>query len=95
MPRAKAEFETLHPCDFYTPAELLNADQMYTVYEIARMLQGLEPEAEIDEETEAVLLDWAVPWIMNNSTDLVVAEPPSDEDPGFYGLKEGTDLTAE
>ncbi|AEN05366.1 DUF5827 family protein [Halolamina sp.] len=92
MPRAKADFGTLHPCDFYTPDELLEEEQMYTVYEIARMLQGLEPEAEIDEETEAVLLDWAVPWVMNNSAELVVAEPPADTDPGYYGLKRGTDL---
>jgi len=93
MPRAKSEFETLHPCDFYTPAELLEEDQMYTVYEIARLLQGLGPEAEIDEETEAVLLDWAVPWVMNNSSDLVVAEPPSDDEPGYYGLKTGEEPT--
>jgi len=89
MPRAKADFETLHPCDFYTPEELLEEDQMYTVYEIARLLQGLGPDAEIDEETEAVLLDWAVPWIMNNADDLVVADPPSEDEPGYYGLKTG------
>lgn len=93
MPRAKSEFETLHPCDFYTPAELLEEDQMYTVYEIARLLQGLGPEAEIDEETEAVLLDWAVPWIMNNADGLVVAEPPSEDEPGYYGLKTGDEPT--
>ena len=87
MPRAKETFDQLHPCDFYTPAELLDPEQMYTVYEIARMLQGLDPDAEIDEETEAVLLDWAIPWVMDNAADLVVAEPPAEDAPGYYGLR--------
>ncbi|WP_128478304.1 DUF5827 family protein [Halorussus pelagicus] len=87
MPRPKSEFEQLHPCDFYTAEELLDADQMYTVYEIARLLQGLEPDAEIDAETEDILLDWAIPWVMNNADDLVIAEPEDDDEPGYYGLK--------
>ncbi|ELY95111.1 hypothetical protein C483_02066 [Natrialba hulunbeirensis JCM 10989] len=87
MPVPKSEFDSLPPCDFYTPAELLEDDQMYTVYEIARMLQGLEADAEIDQETEAILLDWAIPWIMTNAAELVVAEPRSDDEPGYYGLK--------
>ncbi|WP_323172393.1 DUF5827 family protein [Natrialba sp. PRR66] len=87
MPVSKSEFDSLPPCDFYTPAELLEADQMYTVYEIARMLQGLEPDAEIEQETEAILLDWAIPWIMTNAAELVVAEPRSEDEPGYYGLK--------
>ena len=86
MPVPKDEFEQLYPCDFYTPAELLEEDRMYTVYEIARMLQGLEPDAEIDVETEEILLDWAIPWVMRNSEDLVVAEPREEEEPGYYGL---------
>ncbi|UPV73967.1 DUF5827 family protein [Halorussus limi] len=87
MPRPKSEFEQLHPCDFYTAEELLDADQMYTVYEIARLLQGLDPDAEIDAETEDILLDWAIPWVMNNADDLVIAEPEDDDEPGYYGLK--------
>ncbi|ELY98323.1 hypothetical protein C482_12427 [Natrialba chahannaoensis JCM 10990] len=87
MPVPKSEFDSLPPCDFYTPAELFEDDQMYTVYEIARMLQGLEADAEIDQETEAILLDWAIPWIMTNAPELVVAEPRSDDEPGYYGLK--------
>jgi len=87
MPRPKSEFEQLHPCDFYTAEELLDADRMYTVYEIARLLQGLDPDAELDPETEDILLDWAIPWVMFNSEDLVVAEPESDDEPGYYGLK--------
>lgn len=87
MPRPKDEFEATYPCDFYTPEELLEEDQMYTVYEIARLLQELDPDAELDEGTEAVLLDWAIPWVMFNSEALVVAEPPTEEEPGYYGLK--------
>ncbi|ELY86343.1 DUF5827 family protein [Natrinema altunense] len=88
MPVPKSEFEQLPPCDFYTPAELLEDDQMYTVYEIARMLQGADPDAELDPETEAVLLDWAIPWVMTNADDLVVAESRDEDEPGYYGLKE-------
>jgi len=88
MPKPKSEFEELYPCDFYTASELLESGQMYTVYEIARLLQDLDPEAELDPETETVLLDWAIPWIMTHANDLVVAEPRSDDEPGYYGLDE-------
>lgn len=87
MPRPKEAFDALYPCDFYTPAELLEPDAMYTVYEIARLLQGLDPDAEIDVETEAVLLDWAIPWVVYNGDDLVVGEPADPDEPGYYGLK--------
>ncbi|USZ72272.1 DUF5827 family protein [Natronosalvus halobius] len=87
MPVPKDEFENLPPCDFYTPEELLEDDQMYSVYEIARLLQGLDPNAEIDRETEDILLDWAIPWIMTNADDLVVGEPRTDDEPGYYGLE--------
>lgn len=86
MPIPKADFEELYPCDFYEPAELLEDDQMYTVYEIARLLQDLEPDADIDRDVENVLLDWAIPWVMMHSADLVVAEPRDDDEPGYYGL---------
>ncbi|SDR07028.1 DUF5827 family protein [Natronobacterium texcoconense] len=88
MPVPKSEFDRLPPCDFYTPEELLEDDQMYSVYEIARLLQGLDPDAEIEAETESVLLDWAIPWIMFNADDLVVAEPRTDDEPGYYGIAE-------
>jgi len=91
MPVPKAEFDATYPCDFYEPAELLDPDRLYTVYEIARMLQELEPDAEIDEGTESVLLDWAIPWIVTNADDLVVAEPREDDEPGYYGLKTADD----
>ncbi|MGM0606763.1 MAG: DUF5827 family protein [Halobacteriota archaeon] len=91
MPKPKSAFDQLFPCDFYTPEELLASEQMYTVYEIARMLQGLDPDAAIDEGVEEILLDWAIPWIMRNADDLVVAEPPTEEEPGYYGLKTADD----
>jgi hypothetical protein len=86
MPVPKSEFESLFPCDFYTPAELLEDEEMYTVYEIARLLQDLEPDAELDPDTENVLLDWAIPWVMMHADDLVVAEPREEEEPGYYGV---------
>ena len=88
MPIPKSEFDQLYPCDFYEPDELLEAGQMYTVYEIARLLQELDPDAELDAETEEILLDWAIPWIMVNAADLVVAEPRDESEPGYYGLEE-------
>ena len=93
MPRPKGEFEALYPCDFYTPEELFDADQMYTVYEIARLLQELDPDAEIEESTEEVLLDWAIPWVMYHADELVVAEPPTEEEPGYYGRERDGDLS--
>jgi hypothetical protein len=88
MPVPKSEFDRLYPCEFYEPAELLDPDLMYTVPEIARLLQELDPEADLDPDTEAVLIDWAIPWIMTNAGDLSIAEPDGDEEPGYYGLRE-------
>lgn len=87
MPKPKDTFDAIYPCDFYTPDELFEPDQMYTIPEIARLLQGLDPTAEIDEGTEAVLIDWAIPWVMSNADDMVIAEPLEDEGPGYYGLE--------
>ncbi|MFC6754731.1 DUF5827 family protein [Halorubrum tibetense] len=86
MPEPKSRFDETFPCDFYTPAELFEPDLLYTIPEIARMLQGLEPDAEVDDDTEAVLIDWAVPWVMVHSDELVIAEPLSEEGPGYYGV---------
>lgn len=92
VPEPKPSFDGLYPCDFYEPAELLDPELCYTVPEIARLLQDLEPDADLDPETEAVLLDWAVPWIIVNAEDLLVAEPPGEDDPGYYGLRREEDL---
>ena len=88
MPTPKDAFEATYPCEFYTAAELLEPDLMYTVPEIARLLQGVDPDEPLDQETETVLIDWAIPWVMQNATDLVIAEPLEDDGPGYYGLAE-------
>lgn len=87
MPVPKAAFDELLPCEFYTPAELLDPELCYTIDEIARLLQDLPPDADLEPETEAVLVDWAIPWVMTNAAELVVAEPRDPDDPGRYGLR--------
>ena len=87
MPRPREEFEDLRAFEFRDPEEVLEEEYLYTVYEIARLLQGLDPDREMDAETEAILLDWAVPWMLDNSEAFVFAEPDADEEPGHYGLK--------
>ena len=87
MPRPREAFEELRPFEFRDPEEVLDSDYLYTVYEIARLLQGLEPDRELPAETEAILLDWAIPWMLDNSEAFVFAEPDADEEPGHYGLK--------
>lgn len=87
MPVPKAEFDELYPCEFYTPTELFETELMYTVPEIARLLQGLEPTADLDPGDESVLIDWAIPWVVRYADDLVVAKPRSRSEPGYYGLR--------
>ncbi len=89
MPRPKAEFDDLRPLAFREPEEVLAADRMYTIYEVGRLLQGLEPGAELDVETENVLMDWAIPWMLTHSDAFVFAEPENDAEPGYYGLAPG------
>jgi hypothetical protein len=91
MPEPKSAFDATYPCDFYEPAELFEPEQMYTIPEIGRLLQGLEPDAEVDPDTEAVLVDWAVPWVMVHAEEMVVAEPLSENGPGYYGLATDSD----
>lgn len=86
MPKPKAAVEDIRPLEFREPAALLDPGKLYTVYEIARLLQGLDHDAELDIETEDVLLDWAIPWVMLHADALVFAEPESDREPGYYGL---------
>ena len=87
MPRPREAFEDLRPFEFRDPDEVLDREQLYTVYEIARLLQGLDPRRELEAETEAILLDWAIPWMLDNSEAFVFAEPDADEEPGYYGLR--------
>lgn len=87
MPVPRTEFDQLRPLSFREPSEVLEEDELYTIYEVARLLQGVDPDEELDVETENVLLDWAIPWMMNHAEEFVFAEPRSDEEPGYYGLK--------
>ncbi|QLD85043.1 hypothetical protein HWV23_04675 [Natronomonas halophila] len=87
MPRPREEFDDLREFQFRDPEEVLEDDQMYTVYEIARRLQGVDPERELDVETENILLDWAIPWMLDHSDAFVFAEPDDENEPGYYGLK--------
>jgi len=73
MPKPKAEFDDLRSLEFRDPDEVLDDDELYTIYEIGRLLQGLDPEAELDVETENVLMDWAIPWMLNNAEAFVFA----------------------
>lgn len=86
MPRPKSDFDDLRSLAFRGPGEVLDRDEMYTIYEVGRLLQGVDPDRQLDVETENVLLDWAIPWMMNHSDKLVFAEPTDDTDPGYYGL---------
>ncbi|SDJ73112.1 hypothetical protein SAMN05216226_10866 [Halovenus aranensis] len=86
MPIHREEVDDLRPLEFREPAEVLETDKLYTIYEIARLLQGLDVNAELDVETENVLLDWAIPWMMTHTEEFVFAEPRDDSEPGYYGL---------
>jgi hypothetical protein len=86
MPVPRTEFEEIRPLSFREPSAVLEPEKLYTVYEIARLLQGVDPATELDIETENVLLDWAIPWMMANREAFVFAEPRSEDEPGYYGL---------
>jgi len=86
MPIPRTDAGDLRPLEFREPAEVLEADKLYTVVEIARLLQGLEPDTELDPDTENVLLDWAIPWMLQNDESFVFAEPTDADEPGYYGL---------
>jgi hypothetical protein len=88
MPVPKSEFDDLRPLEFQEPEDVLDPDEMYTVYEIARLFQGLQPGQSLDPETEAILLDWTIPWMVYHADRFVFAEPAADDDPGLYGLAE-------
>ena len=87
MPRPRDSFGDLRAFEFREPDEVLDEELLYTVYEIARLLQGVDPDVELDRETEDILLDWAIPWMLDHSESLVFAEPEADDEPGYYGLR--------
>jgi hypothetical protein len=85
MPRPKDDFETLYPYRLYEPDDILDPDAMYTVPEIARLLQGLEVDTELDADTEDRVIAWTIPWLMRHADELVINDPVGDE-PGYFGL---------
>ncbi|RLM59274.1 hypothetical protein DVK02_00535 [Halobellus sp. Atlit-31R] len=85
MPKPKADFETLYPYRLYEPTEILDPELMYTVPEIARLLQGLDPDVELDADTEDRVVAWTIPWLMTHADDLVINDPVGDE-PGYFGV---------
>ncbi|MES3516644.1 MAG: DUF5827 family protein [Natronomonas sp.] len=87
MPVPRSEFDDIRPFEFREPEEVLDRDELYTVYEISRLLQGLDVDHELDPGTEDVLLGWAIPWILDHNEKFVFAEPRSDTEPGYYGLR--------
>lgn len=87
MPRPKSDFDDLREFEFRDPDEVLETGQMYTVYEVARLLQGVEPDRDLDPGTEDILLDWVIPWMLDHEEAFVFAEPESEEQPGYYGLR--------
>jgi len=87
MPKPRDAVDDLRPFEFRTPEEVLDDESLYTVYEIARLLQGLEPDVDLDPGTEDVLLDWAIPWMLDHGESFVFAEPEADDEPGYYGLR--------
>ena len=86
MPISKEEAQDLRPLAFREPSEVLEDGMLYTIYEVSRLLQGLDVDAELDIETENVLLDWTIPWMMKYADEFVFAEPADDDEPGYYGL---------
>ncbi|SFR57967.1 DUF5827 family protein [Halogeometricum limi] len=86
MPRPKDDFDTLYPYRLYDPEDVLAEDTMYTVPEIARLLQGLDPETQLDADTEDRIVVWTVPWLMSHADELVINDPEGDE-PGYFGVQ--------
>jgi len=85
MPRQKSEFETLYPYRLYDPEEVLDPDLMYTVPEVARLLQGVDPEIDLAAEAEDRVVAWTIPWLVRHADELVINDPEGDE-PGYFGL---------
>ncbi|WP_311172244.1 DUF5827 family protein [Halobellus ordinarius] len=90
MPKPKDDFETLYPYRLYEPTEILDPELMYTVPEIARLLQGLDPATKLDADTEDRVVAWTIPWLIQHADALVINDPVGDE-PGYFGLAEDAD----
>ena len=71
MPIPRDDVEELRPLAFRQPEAVLETDRLNT---------------EIDPDTESMLLDWTIPWMLDNADSFVFAEPESEAEPGYYGL---------
>ena len=86
MPARKAEFDELRPFELHEPGDVLEPDLLYTIPELARLLQGLAPDTELSDFNESVFIDWAIPWMIYYQDQLVFAEPDDEDVVGLYGL---------
>ncbi|QIO22988.1 DUF5827 family protein [Haloarcula sp. JP-L23] len=86
MPADKAEFDDVRSFELHEPADILDPDLLYTIPELARLLQGLPVDAELSDFNESVFIDWAIPWMIYNQDSLVFAEPDAEDVVGLYGL---------
>jgi len=86
MALPKDEFDEILPFELHEPEDILDPELLYTIPEIARLLQGLPVDAELSEFNESVFIDWAIPWMIVNQDALVFAEPSDDDAVGLYGL---------
>ncbi|WP_284009659.1 DUF5827 family protein [Haloarcula pelagica] len=88
MPADKAAFDEILPFQLHEPEDVLDPDKLYTIPELARLLQGLPADAELSDFNESVFIDWAIPWMIYNQDALVFAEPDDEDVVGLYGLAE-------
>jgi hypothetical protein len=86
MPADKAKFDEILPFQLHEPDDVLNPEKLYTIPELARLLQGLPADAELSDFNESVFIDWAIPWMIYNQDALVFAEPDDEDVVGLYGL---------
>jgi hypothetical protein len=94
VPEPKSAFDTLYPYRLYEPEEVLDPDLMYTVPEVARLLQGIDPGTELAADAEDRVIAWTIPWLMAHADDLVINDPVGDE-PGYFGLASDEGATEE
>ena len=88
MPIPRAEFDDVRSFELHEPEDILDPDLLYTIPELARLLQGLPHDAELSDFNESVFIDWAIPWMIYNQERLAFAEPDDEEVVGLYGLAE-------
>ncbi|MFC7019088.1 MULTISPECIES: DUF5827 family protein [Haloarcula] len=86
MPAKKADYDEILSFELHEPVDILDSELLYTIPELARLLQGLPADAELNEFNESVFIDWAIPWMIYNQDDLVFAEPSDEDVVGLYGL---------